>query len=116
MEQNEEYIVEFLPTAINDISEIISSFLMLGSKNGAKRIKDKFSKAADQVWIFPYSGASVPDIKLSKSGFRMMIIEKYLMMYKIFENEKKVIFYRVLNGKRNYPALMRYLYSETEGS
>lgn len=85
---------------------------MLGSKQGAVRIKDKMNKAAEQILIFPYLGMSVPDFKLSKLGFRMIVVEKYLMFYKVFEDEKKIIFYRVLNGKTNYPTLMYKLYKD----
>lgn len=112
MEATNEYTLEFLPAAINDMTEIISSFVMLGSKQGAILIKDKLNKAAEQILEFPYSGMSVPDPKLSKSGFRMIVAEKYLMFYKVFEEEKKITFYRVLNGKTNYPALMHRLYKD----
>ena len=94
------------------MTEIISSFVMLGSKQGAIRIKNKMNKAAEQILMFPFSGISVPDPKLSKLGFRMIVVEKYLMFYKVFEDEKKITFYRVLNGKTNYPALMNRLYNK----
>lgn len=106
MGSNEAFQIEFLSSALNDITEIISSFIMLGSKNGAIRIKEKINKAAGQISVFPFSGVTVPDDKLAGSGYRMIIIEKYLMFYRIFEDDKKVIIYRVLNGKRNYPVLM----------
>lgn len=112
METSNEYTLEFLPAALNDITEIISTFVMLGSKQGAIRIKDKINKAAGQILCFPYSGVTVPDPKMSKQGFRMIVIEKYLMFYRVFEDEKKIIFYRVLNGKRNYPTLMNKLYNQ----
>ncbi|MGN0553825.1 MAG: type II toxin-antitoxin system RelE/ParE family toxin [Oscillospiraceae bacterium] len=112
MEATNEYTIEFLPAALNDMTEIISSFIMLGSKQGAIRIKDKLNKAGEQTLQFPYSGMSVPDPKLSKSGFRMIVVEKYLMFYKVFEEEKKITFYRVLNGKTNYPTLMHRLYKD----
>ncbi len=114
MEQNKNYIVRFLADALDDLTEIISSFVMLGSKQGAKRIQKRFNKAAEQIGLFPYSGISVPDEKLAKSGFRMIVVENYLMFYKIFEESSEVIFYRVLNGKRNYPALMRALHDKTK--
>ena len=31
---------------------------------------------------------------------------------KVFESEKKIVIYRILNGKRNYPTLMNRLKSE----
>lgn len=112
MAESNEYTLEFLPLALNDITEIISSFVMLGSKQGAIRIKNKINKASEQILHFPYSGVTVPDPKMSKMGFRMIVVEKYLMFYRVFEDEKKITFYRVLNGKRNYPALMNKLYKD----
>lgn len=112
MEATNDYTIEFLPAALNDMTEIISTFIMLGSKQGAVRIKDKMNKAAEQILLFPYSGMSVPDPKLPKLGFRMIVVEKYLMFYKVFEEEKKILFYRVLNGKTNYPTLMYRLYKD----
>ena len=112
MEMPDEYSLEFLPSATNDMIEIISSFVMFESKKGAIRIKNKMTKAAEQIHIFPYSGVTVHDNKLAKLGFRMIVIEKYLMFYKIFEEDKKIVIYRVLNGKTNYPALMYKLYSK----
>lgn len=107
METVNEYAVEFLLAADNDILEIVSSFIMLGSKQGAIRIREKFNKATEQIRRFPYSGISVPDAKLSKSGFRMLVVEKYLMFYRVFEDEKKIVFYRILNGRTDYPAVMQ---------
>lgn len=112
MAENEIYTVEFLSDALNDMAEIISAFVMLGSRQGARRIQKKFNKAAEQIRVFPYSGIAVPDKKLAEAGFRMVIAEDYLMFYKVFETESKVTFYRVLNGKRNYPALMSSLRNE----
>lgn len=82
---------------------------MFGSKQGAIRIKDKINKVAEQILRFPYSGVIVADPKISKQIFRMIVIEKYIMLYRILEDEKKNVIYRVLNGKRDYPTLMRKL-------
>ncbi len=112
MESNETFQIEFLSSALNDITEIISAFIMLGSKNGAIRMKDKINKAAQQLSVFPFSGVTVPDDKLARSGYRMIIIEKHLMFYRIFEDNKKVIIYRVFNGKINYPTLLNRMESD----
>lgn len=109
--EKSEYTLEFLPAALNDMTEIVSSFVMLGSQNGAVRIKGKLLKAAEQIQFLPFSGVTVPNEKMAKSGFRMIVVEKYLMFYKIFDEEKKVLIYRILNGRTNYPALMNRLYN-----
>ena len=107
MALNEVYKIEFLPAALQDMTEIIASFVMLGSKDGAVRIKTKMNNAAKQAASFPYSGVTVPENKLAKAGYRMMIVEKYLMFYRVFDEDRKVTFYRVLNGALNYPNLMK---------
>jgi plasmid stabilization system protein ParE len=112
MELNESCTVKFLPAAINDMSEIISSFAMLGSKQGAQRIRSKMIKASEQIKAHPYSGVTVPDEKLAKSGYRMLVVESYLMFYKVFDEAKQVIFYRVVNGKRNFPMLFSRLHED----
>ena len=74
METSNEYSLEFLPSALNDITEIVSSFVMAGSKQGAIRIKYKINKAAEQIFHFPYSGVSVPEPKMSKPSMNAMIL------------------------------------------
>lgn len=109
---NEAFSVEFLNDAIDDLRQIITTFKMLGSCNGAVRINEKILKAANQLSTFPYAAPVVPDSKIAASGFRMICVEQYLMFYKVFESEKKIVIYRILNGKRNYPTLMNRLKSE----
>ncbi len=106
MERN-NYTVEFLVSALNDLTEIVSAYIISGSPAGAVRIKNKVNKAAAQIALFPLSGLSVPDKSLADIGYRMMIVEKYLMFYRVFPNEQKVIVYRILNGKTNYPLLIK---------
>ena len=48
MENKKEYVLAFLPTALQDMTEIISTFIMLGSPQGAIRIKDKINKESIQ--------------------------------------------------------------------
>lgn len=112
MELNENYSVKFLPAALNDMSEIISSFAMLGSKQGAQRIRSKMIKASEQIGAHPYSGVTVPYDKLAKAGYRMIVVENYLMFYRVFDETRQVIFYRVVNGKRNYPMLFTQLHND----
>lgn len=109
MTSNSFYHIEFLPAALHDMTEIISSFVMLGSRSKAVGIKEKINKAALQIARFPYSGVTICDKKLARSGYRMIAAEKYLMLYRIFEDENKAVFYRVLNGTIYYPNLLKRL-------
>ena len=44
MEQNNPFSLEYLPYALNDMTEIISSYIMFGIKQGAIKVKDSFNK------------------------------------------------------------------------
>ena len=81
----EAYDVQFLETALADMSEILESFIALGSRQGAVRLQQKIIKSAGLLELFPYAGSKVSDEKLAASGFRMVVIEKYLMFYKVAE-------------------------------
>lgn len=109
MEVPNEYSLEFLPMALNDITEIVSSFLMFENKQGAIRIKEHILKAAEQIQLFPYSGIVIQDEIFAKIDFRVIVVEKYLLFYKIFEVEKKVTVYRILNGKRDFATMIKML-------
>lgn len=109
--ENYEYSLDFSPEAQNDLLEISSRFVMFGSKNGAIRITNKLFKAAEQIRFMPYIGAVISDSRLAKAGFRMFVVEKYLMLYKVFEDDKSVLIYRIVNGKTDYPTLMNRLYN-----
>ena len=61
----EAYDVQFLETALADMSEILESFIALGSRQGAVRLQQKIIKSAGLLELFPYAGSKVPDEKLA---------------------------------------------------
>ena len=52
MDTTDEYTIEFLPAALNDMTEIISSFVMLGSKQEAVR-KNRYIAFRIRVCLSP---------------------------------------------------------------
>ena len=42
---------------------------------------------------------------MRESGFRMLIIDSYLLFYKIYDKEIDIL--RVLRGDRDYPSLFQ---------
>ncbi len=100
-----DYSIKFLPIAYCDLQEAISSYTMFGSKKGAERILEKVKKCLTQLQTFPYSGVVVPDEKLAKLGYRMYVIEKYILFYTIKESDKRIYIGRFLNAKRKYSDL-----------
>lgn len=63
-------------------------------------------KAINSLEDFPASG-SVPKYSiLRKQGFRVLIVERHLVFYKINDEKKEVVIYAVVDGRREYRNLI----------
>lgn len=96
------YKVKFLRLALEDLEEIIL-YIAKDSTNAALRMHDEIIKQSKKLETFPDLGRKVPDEKISKSGFRMLMISSYIAFYRVIGDN--VYIYRVLHGTRDYPKL-----------
>lgn len=77
-----------------------------GSIDIALNYLDKIEKAINRLEDFPMSG-SVPRYSiLRKQGYRVLIVERHLVFYKINEDKKEVIIYAIVDGRREYRNLI----------
>lgn len=97
-----KYKVEFLQSAIDDLEEIVL-YIARDSSKSAMKFHDKIIESALRLEEFPKLGRLIPDKKLKENGFRVIVIEKYLLFYKIYGEEINIL--RVLRGDRDYPSL-----------
>lgn len=66
----------------------------------------KIETAINRLEEFPESG-SVPRYSiLKKQGYRVVIVERHLIFYKINETDKVVIIYAIVDGRREYHNLI----------
>lgn len=67
---------------------------------------DKIEAAINRLQDFPESG-SIPRYSiLKKQGYRVVIVERHLVFYKINEVDKAVIIYAIVDGRREYRNLI----------
>lgn len=99
----DRYKVTFMESAINDLEEIVL-YIARDSKANAIKFHDKIIESSKKLETFPKLGLLVPDKKMSNSGFRMLIIDKYLLFYKIYQEEISIL--RVVHGSKDYPQLL----------
>lgn len=72
----------------------------------ALRYLDKIEQAINRLQEFPNSG-SIPRYSiLKKQGYRVVIVEKHIVFYKVNEADKIVIIYAVVDGRREYKNLI----------
>lgn len=77
-----------------------------GSIDVALNYLDKIEKVINSLEDFPMSG-SVPRYSiLKKQGFRVLVVERHLVFYKVNEDRKEVIIYAVVDGRREYRNLI----------
>lgn len=77
-----------------------------GSVDIALNYLDKIDAAIRRLEEFPMSG-SVPRYSiLRKQGYRVLIIERHLVFYKVNEDEKIVTIYAVVDSRREYRNLI----------
>ena len=100
-----EYKVEILLAAWQDIDRISDYHLRMVGAASAEKITDQILDTLDKLSYFPYMGAQHPDPVLSKKEFRKVICGMYVCVYKVID--KHVYVYRVVNGKTDYPSLLK---------
>ncbi len=77
-----------------------------GSTETALSYLDKIEKGIKNFSQFPYIGV-VPKYKILKiQNYRVLIVEKHLVFYKLNETNKTIIIYRVLSSKQEYINLL----------
>ncbi len=91
--------IKFLQTALDDLEEIVL-YIALDSKENAIRFHDKLIATTHKLSDFPLIGVAVPDRLLKKQGYRMLIIDNYILFYKTIKDE--ILIMRILHAARDY--------------
>jgi len=73
-----------------------------GDVDRALAYLDKIEKAIMTLESHPYAGSIPYYTILKKQGYRVLTVEKHLVFYKIYESDKNVIVYAVVDGRREY--------------
>lgn len=83
---------------LNNIYEYISQMLL--AKVAASNLMDKIEKNILRLEYMPESG-SVLEMRNSNK-YRKLVINKYIAIYRINKEERKVYIIRIVYGKRDY--------------
>lgn len=77
-----------------------------GSRKTALRYLDKLEKAVLSLGDFPYIGPEPRYSILRNQGYRVLVVGKHLVFYKVNEEEKVVMIYAVVDNRREYRHLV----------
>ena len=79
-----------------------------GNEAALQKLEELEQNIAD-LGIHPYKGAEPRYPVLRRQGYRVLVLEKNLVFYKINEKEKKVVVYAVADQRQDYLNIIRGL-------
>ncbi len=98
------YSVRLLSIAEQDLQELVS-YVAAENVTAAMSLADRIEKALNSLRSHPQLGKIPNDEKLAGLRYRVLVVENYLMFYKI--QGRTVLVYRILHGARDIPSLLK---------
>lgn len=99
----ERYKVEILPTAWEDLKKIEDYYLLQFGVESALKITEQILNSIERLERFPESGSLTPDQYLNKQGYRMLIWQRFVSIYRQIENILYV--YHIADTQTEYTKL-----------
>ena len=94
----DRYILRYLPAAVDDLVSIFD-WIANDSPVRATAFVDEIDQRIGRLQTHPLLGCIPRDDKLRDAGYRVLVIESYLVFYIV--RRKTVEIRRVLHGSRN---------------
>ena len=99
------YAVQILDPAQGELEEIARLYLSLVGAESARKITNKVYDSLDQLTRFPLSGPAMRETELRNLGYRFLVVEKYVVIYRLIGDT--VFVYHIFDGRADYPTLFR---------
>jgi len=100
---SKSYDIRYLSTAERDLIDIFE-YIKKDNPDAAISQLEKFDTAVSQLALNPFLGSMPKDERLKRLGYRMLIVDKYLVFYVV--KNKTVQIRRIIHGARRYSFLL----------
>ena len=101
-----KYSVRLLSLAEKDLEELLT-YVAAENATAALNLADKIEKELFTLGAHPWLGKIPNDESLAAIGYRVLVVENYLIFYKV--TRKTVLVYRIIHGARDLPSLLKDL-------
>jgi len=91
--------IRYLRTAEADLEEIFD-YIVRDNPSAAAAMLEKFDDTISRLADNPHLGVAPRDDRLRRLGYRILIIEDYLVFYLV--KSKTMQIRRIIHGARNY--------------
>ena len=97
------YSVELLPTAWEDLKRIEDWYLIQFGEDTALKVSMHILDTIERLGEYPNSGSQTPDPWINEQGYRMVICDKHIAIYK--QIETTVFVYHIADTQTEYTKL-----------
>ena len=95
--------IRYLTSAQRDLDDIVD-YILRDKPSAAVSLLKKFDRTISRLADNPEIGVVPKDERLDKLGYRMLIVEKYLVFYIVKANTVQIR--RIIHGARKYGFLL----------
>ena len=92
------YTLRYLPVAVDDLVSIFD-WIAGDSPSNAAAFIEKLNHRVGSLKIHPFLGRIPRDDQIKNSGYRVLILESYLVFYVVHGRTAEI--HRVIHGSRN---------------
>ncbi len=96
----ERFKVNILPTAWEDLKKIEDYYAVKFDVETALEVTDHILDSIERLERYPESGSLTPDKWLNHRGYRMVICDKHVSIYRFIE--KQIYVYHIMDTKTDY--------------
>ena len=101
------YRLDVSDRAEEDFEKIVSYISQkLSAPQAASDFSDEVFACYDRLEENPFMYEECRDFKLKKEGYRRVVINNYILLYKVYDDKNLVIVYRFFYGGQNYANLI----------
>ena len=95
--------IRYLNTAETDLMDIFE-YIRKDNPSAALKLLERFDQSISQLSGNPHLGVIPKDDRLKRRGYRILVIDKYLVFYVLKINTVQIR--RVIHGARQYSFLL----------
>ncbi|MFA7468317.1 MAG: type II toxin-antitoxin system RelE/ParE family toxin [Desulfotomaculaceae bacterium] len=99
-----KYLINITEAAEQDLADIVD-YIANDNPTAALELAEKIEQSVLQLEEFPLIGAIPKNRRLTRKGYRILIVDNYLVFYVLLNNETIEI-RRIISGKRDYKFLI----------
>lgn len=99
-----KFRIEYLPIAEKDLVDIFE-YILSDNPSAATSFLDQIDDTISKLEDFPFMGVMPKDSRLKYLGYRILIVDSYLVFYVVDEADELAEIRRIIHGKRQYDFL-----------